>query len=172
MNVRQRIRETFLRNARAVALRPAFGRGTAVTRVRLREGLACEVEDGRWRLSVDMSEKTGGAASAPDPGVMGRAALGSCLAIGYAQEAAVRGIELKALEVEVQADYDARAELGLPGAEPGYVQVRCVVTVESDAPRPEILAMLDEVDARSPYLAVFTRPQDVRREVRFGARER
>src|SRR3990167_2464843 len=80
----EQIKTTFERNARAVSLRPAAARGTATTRVTLREGLTCDVQDGAWQLAVDMPQKSGGDGSAPDPGVYGRTALGSCLAIGYA----------------------------------------------------------------------------------------
>jgi len=172
MSVQQRIKEIFLRNARAVALRPSVGQGTAVTRVRLREGLICDVEEGPWKLTVDMTVKSGGDEAGPNPGVYGRTALGSCMAITYAQGAALRGIHLRSLEVEIQADYDSRPELGVDGAESGYVQVRCVVKVDTDAPEEAVIEMLDDADQRSSYLAVFRRPQDVRREVRFVGRER
>src|SRR5437868_435627 len=76
------------RNAKALELRPSVGQGTAVTRVRLIDGLACRIEEGQWSLTADMSTKSGGANSGPNPGVLGRASLGSCLAIGYAMWAA------------------------------------------------------------------------------------
>ena len=75
-----RIRTAFARNRKAVTLRPSVGQGTAVTRVRVDEGLTCRVQDGAWELTTGMSRKTGGTGEAPDPGVFGRAALGSCLA--------------------------------------------------------------------------------------------
>src|SRR6059036_3530232 len=102
------IRVALERNAQAIALRPALGQGTAITRVRLGPGLACEVEEGPWRLVVGMSEKSGGTNAGPSPGVLGRAALGTCLAIGYGMWAARLGVPLESLEVEVQADYDLR----------------------------------------------------------------
>jgi uncharacterized OsmC-like protein len=167
MDPRERIREAFERRLTALGRRPSAGQGTAVTRVRLCEGLACDIEDGPWKLRVDMSEKSGGAGSGPDPGVFGRSALGACMAIAYAMWAAYRGIELERVEVEVQADYDACGIVGVGDVRPEYKQVRCVVTIASPAPRDEVLRMMDEADAHSPYFGVFTRPVDVRREVRF-----
>jgi hypothetical protein len=80
----------------------ALGRqGTAVTRVRLVDGLACEIEEGAWKLVADMSPKSGGEGKGPNPGILGRGALGSCLAIGYAMWAARLGVPLTSLEVEV-----------------------------------------------------------------------
>jgi uncharacterized OsmC-like protein len=163
------IREAFERNRKALELRGSIGQGTAVTRVRLREGLACDVEDGPWRLTVDMSRKSGGSESAPNPGVLGRAALGSCLAIGYSMWAAALGIPLSSLEVAIEADYDTRAEYGVDDVRPGYREVRYIVTVGSSAPEADILRLLDTADRHSSYLAVFANPQPVRREVRIVA---
>jgi len=46
MTSSRRIKERFERNARAVELRPSVGRYTSRSRVRLREGLTCDIEDG------------------------------------------------------------------------------------------------------------------------------
>jgi uncharacterized OsmC-like protein len=167
----EHIRSVLDRNARALELRPAIGQGTAVTKVRLTEGLACQIEEGDWKLTADMSQKSGGANTGPNPGVLGRASLGSCLAIGYAMWAARTGISIRSLEVEVQADYDTRAEYGLHGVKPGYGQVRCIVDVESDAPEADVRRVLDEANAASSYLHVWQDPQDVRFEIRVRRQE-
>ena len=73
----------FERNAKALSLRPTLGIGTATTTVRVRDGLTCEIEDGPWKLTADMGEKQGGGNQGPNPGVLGRGALGSCLAMSY-----------------------------------------------------------------------------------------
>jgi len=164
------IATSFERNRRAVSLRPTVGQGTAVTRVTLREDLACDIRDGAWELTAGMGSKSGGTGEGPDPGVLGRGALGSCLAVGYALWAAKAGLPLTSLEVEVRADYDVRGEYGLDDVAPGYEQIRYVVTVESDAPEDEVRRVLDEADAYSPYLHLFRNPQDVRRDLRIRAR--
>jgi uncharacterized OsmC-like protein len=116
-----------------------------------------------------MSRKSGGSESAPNPGVLGRAALGSCLAIGYSMWAAALGIPLSSLEVAIEADYDTRGEYGVDDVRPGYREVRYIVTVGSSAPEADILRLLDTADRHSSYLAVFANPQPVRREVRIVA---
>jgi len=165
----ERIRTTFERSVKALTLRPAMGQGTAVTKVRVRDGMTCDIEDGRWSLVADLSEKSGGTGAGPDPGVLGRAALGSCLAMSYAKWAAARGVPISGVEVEIQADYDARGEYGIEDVSPGYLEVRYVVTVESAAPEEEILSLLDEADTYTPWLDVFARPQELRRDVRVVA---
>jgi uncharacterized OsmC-like protein len=164
----EQIKTTFERNAKAMAVRPSVGRGTATTKVRLRDGLTCDVEDGKWKLTVDMSAKSGGDGRAPDPGVYGRTALGSCLAISYQLWAAKLGVAFSRLEVNVQADYDSGGYHGVTDVPAGYGQVRYIVSVDSDAPEADVLNVLDQADAHSPYLDVFTRALDVRREVRVA----
>jgi uncharacterized OsmC-like protein len=167
----ERIRTTFERNRRALELRAGVGLGTAVTRARLREGLACEVEEGRWRFMVDMSPKSGGGDEGPNPGVLGRGALASCLAIGYAMWAAALGVPIASLTVTVEADYDTRAEYGVGDVRPGYREVRYIVEVASAAPEAEVMRVLDAAEAHSSYLAVFGNPQPLRRDVRIAQPE-
>lgn len=167
------IKHAIERNVKAVSLRPSVGRSTAVTRVRLKGGLRCEVEDGEWKISVGMSTKYGGDGEAPNPGVLGRGALGSCLAVGYAMWAARMGVELTSLEVEVQADYDVRGELGVsPDVRPGYGAIRYVVTVSSPASEEDVMRVLDTADRCSSWVDNIANAVPVAREVRVLAGER
>jgi hypothetical protein len=82
--------------------------------------------------------------------------------------AARLGIALDSLEVQVEADYDSRGELGVSDdVPPGYTQVRYVVTVASPATDAEIRNLLDTADRYSPYRDVFARAHDVRRDLRI-----
>ena len=146
------IKTTIERSVKAVSLKPSVGQGTAVTKVRLRGGLACDIQDGPWTLVAGMSEKYGGSNEAPNPGVLGRAALGSCLAIGYAMWAARLGVPIDSLEVEVHADYDVRGELGVDDAvRPGYTEVRYIVAVSSPASAEAVHRWLDTADRYSSW---------------------
>jgi uncharacterized OsmC-like protein len=148
-----------------VARQPSTGRGTATTRCTLKPGLECEIEDGAWKLTAGMSDKWGGTNAGPNPGILGRGAFGSCLAIGYAVWAARLGVPIDALEVLVQGDYDSRGELGIADdVPPGYLQVRYHVTVTSPASAADVRRVLDTADKHSPYLDVHVRAHDVRRE--------
>lgn len=166
----ERIRTAIERNEKAIRLRPSVGQGTAVTKVRVRDGLTCDIEDGPWKLVADESQGEGGNGEGPDPGVFGRAALGSCLAIGYAQWAAKLGVPLTNIEVEVHADYDARGMFGIADdVPPGWTGLRYTVSVESRVPEAEVRRMLDEADAHSPLLDDFSRATSIGREVRITA---
>lgn len=146
------IASTLERNIKAVTLRPSVGQGTAVTRATLRDGLACDIQEGPWTLVAGMTEKYGGTNEGPNPGVYGRAALASCLALGYAMWAARLNVQIDALEIEVQADYDVRGELGVnDDVRPGYSQIRYIVNVSSPASPEEIERWLDVADRYSSW---------------------
>src|SRR5262245_18069173 len=163
------IRVAFEKSARTLTLRPSRGRSTRVSRTRLRHGLSCEIEEGPWKLITDMPPQAGGGGTAPTPGVFGRAALGSCLAVCYMMYAAKLGVPIDGIDVEVQAEYDDGALFGVGDSPAGYSEVRYAVTIESRAPEHDILRVLDEGDAHSPYLDVFRRAQPCRRSVRIVA---
>jgi uncharacterized OsmC-like protein len=165
------IRTAIERARTALTRMESVGRGTARTRARIGEGLTCRVEDGSWSFTADMPEKAGGAVQGPDPGVYGRAALASCLAVGYSMWAAHRGVHLASLEVEVEADYDVRAEYGVGDGSPGYEEIRWTVRVESSAPEEVVREVLEVAEARSPFLALFRDPQRVVRQVEINRKE-
>ena len=165
MAQKEKIRQAFERNAKALNLRPSIGRNTTVTKVRITEGLTCEVEEGDWRLTLDMGEKHGGQNQGANPGTHGRAALGSCLAMTYVLWANYCHLPYRHIDVEIQADYNTNGTYREVGIAPGYEQIRYTVTIESDAPEAEIMSVLDRADARCTYLDIFKNPQDVKRKV-------
>ena len=166
-----RIREISERNARVLSLRPDKGHLTGATRARIEDGLRCIVEDGPWRLATDMPRKAGGDETAPTPGVLGRGALASCLAIGISMWAARLEIPIDAIEVEVLADFDARGELGVGGARAGYEDIRHQVHVDSPASKEEVLELIEIAERHSPYLDVFSRAQPMRRILTLNGME-
>ena len=165
MSESEKIKQAFERTVKTFSLKPSLGLGTGVSKTRIKNGLTCEIQEGRWKFLADMPASVGGNDEGPTPGVYGRAALGSCLAVGYMLRASAMGITIDALEVEVQADYDDGGLFGTGDKDPGYQEVRYTVTIESEATEEDILKLLDEADKHSPYLDVFTRGQACKREV-------
>jgi uncharacterized OsmC-like protein len=167
----QTIREIFERHVRTLTHKPARGLLTFATTARRVDGLRCEIEDGRWRLATDVPAKLGGADTAPTPGMLGRGALASCLVTTISCWAARLDIPLDALEVEVQADADARGELGFAGIRPGYGEVRYTVSVRSPASRAAISDLLATAEHATPYLDIFGRAVPLRgvRRINEGA---
>ena len=160
------IKDALERATKLIEASPSIAQGTAVTKVTLSPGLACEVEDGPWRFSAGMTAKYGGQNTGPNPGVYGRAALGTCLAIGYGMWAAKLDIPVRSLTVEVRARYDVRGEFAIDDSiRPGYLDIVYVVTVETDAPDADVHRWLDAADAHSSLLDDFRNPVPASREV-------
>ena len=158
-DAQHQIQTALERAARAMTLRDTVGKGTAVTSVRLTEGLVCHVEEGEWRLTTDMSAKMGGEGTAPNPGVLGRAALGSCFATSFAMWAARKNLPFESIDVSVEADYDARGELGVDAnVTPGYLQIRFVIKVVSEAPAADVQAVLELTERHTSWLDLMRRP--------------
>ena len=166
------IRAIVERNVQLLALKPSRGHLTCATKARLVDGLRCEIEEGPWKFAADMPAKVGGDETAPTPGVLGRGALASCLAIGIATWSARLGVPIDALEVEVQADFDARGELGVGnGIPPGYTEVRYVVSIDSRASKHDLDKLLSTAERFSPYLDVFGRALALRGVLRLNGEE-
>jgi len=166
----EQVREALERNARAVSARRSVGTGTATTKAVLRPGLECMVTDGPHALTVAMTEKYGGTGQGPNPGVFGRAALASCIAITYGMWAARLGVPFESLEVNVEADYDVSGELGVDDAvRPGYSAMRYLVTVTSTSSEADVMRVLDTADRHSSYLDIFSNGVPLAREVRVNA---
>jgi uncharacterized OsmC-like protein len=163
------LRAIIERNAKAIELLPSTGQGTATTRVRVRSGLTCEISDGAWTLTADASPGEGGANLGPDPGVLVRAGLGSCLAQGYVMWAAKLGVPIEGVEVVVDADYDARGMFGVDDAVvPGWPAVRYTAYIESGAPAERVREMVEMADRHSPVLDDLRRAGNVSGELRIG----
>ncbi len=169
MSQEEQIKTVFERKAKLLAARESLGQGTATTVARSTNGLTCQIEEGDWKLTCDVAEPSGGNNKGPNPGLYARGALAACLAMSYTTWAAVRGIAIKNVEIEIQADYDARGHYAVGEVTSGYLDVRYNVTIESDAPEADILEMMDKADQHTAILDVFAKKQPVRREVNIVA---
>ena len=102
---------------------------------RLETGLAVTLTGpGGESLRTDMPTGIGGAASAPSPGWILRAAAASCVASLIAIRAAETGIELTSVDVDVDSESDDRGILGLdPAISAGALSMKVVVAIVGPA---------------------------------------
>jgi len=159
MKYQEDIKNKFERNEKILSTKPSFGLGVGYSTVKIVDGLSCEISEGDWKLKTDMAEQVGGSASAPSPGVLGRAAFGSCLATAYMMWASKLNIVIDSLEINVEADYNDGGLFGTINDFPGYSEVRYQVNIKSPHSQEEINTLLDKADKHSPYLDVFSRNQ-------------
>jgi uncharacterized OsmC-like protein len=69
-------------------------------------------------------------------------ALSFCYAVGFAANAAAKGIQLDRMEYEVEGDLDVRPFLGMDGPRPGFTRIRATGRVSSPNATPEQLEEL------------------------------
>jgi uncharacterized OsmC-like protein len=101
-------------------------------------------------IKSDEPAGLGGGDTAPNPVEQLLAALGNCLAVGYAANAAVAGIEIKDLSIKVDGDVNLNSFLGLKEGHAGFSNIRVAVDLKSDADPAAIEALHERVRASSP----------------------
>lgn len=119
----------------------------------LESGLLCRVT-GPHGVSImtDMPVALGGGATAPNPGWFMRASLAACNATVIALMAVQRNIALKALEVTVSSETDARGMLGMEEeVNAGMDQLAVTVRITaSGVPDDELRALVSWAISHSP----------------------
>lgn len=89
-------------------------------------------------------------------------AIGSCLAVGFAYNAAAQGIELEELRFQSEGDLDLHGFLGLSDTvRPGFESIRFTVTVKADASREKLEELCAYVQRTSPLLDIVRNPVPV-----------
>ena len=102
-------------------------------------------------IGSDEPDGLGGTDTGPNPVEQVIAALGNCLAVGYAANASAAGIELKDLSIDVEGDLDLHTFLGLASqGNAGYSNIRVKVNIDSDASESDIQALHEKVVGTSP----------------------
>ena len=90
------------------------------------------------------------------------AGLASCLAVGFAYNAAARGIRIDELTLNVAGNIDLHGFLGLSEkVRPGYRDIRVTCRVKSDASREQLMELCDYVQKTSPVLDIVRNPVGV-----------
>lgn len=110
-----------------------------------------------FRIEGDEPEEILGERTAPNAVELLLAALGSCLSVGYAANAAAMDVELEELRFELDGDIDLRGFLGISeDVRPGYSTMTCTTYITTDASDDEVIELRERVEETSPLLDVIT----------------
>ena len=104
----------------------------------------------------------GGSDTAPNPVEQLLAALGNCLAVGYAANAAAAGIAIERLDIRLSGDLDLRAFLGLADGNAGFDTIRAEVDLVTDGPDDQRAELHERVVGTSPVGHTLARAVPVR----------
>ncbi len=89
-------------------------------------------------------------------------ALAFCYAVGFAANAAAKGIEIEHMEYEVEGDLDVRAFLGMDGPRAGFARIRATGRVSSpNASREQLEELCRYVQETSPVRDCLVDPVPV-----------
>ena len=89
-------------------------------------------------------------------------ALASCVSAGVATTAASRGIELSAIDATISGEMDVRGILGIdPDVRNGFSRIDLEVSVEGDAPKADLDALVAASTKRSAVFDILTNPVTV-----------
>lgn len=130
-------------------------RSTLVASGTIKEGLACHVEQGKFRTTLDMGTGMGGEASGPPPGFFARAAIVGCVAIAVKMLAAREGLRFEQVDVTVEMDFDDAALMFLTESSAAPLNTRVNIAIKSDEPEELVSDLVDRALSRDPwYLAL------------------
>jgi uncharacterized OsmC-like protein len=108
-------------------------------------------------IASDEPRGMGGTNSAPNPAEQLLAALGNCLAVGYALSASAAGVTIRDLRIDVEGELDLHPLLGLADGHPGFSAIRVAVHLDTDADEDAVAALHAKVAATSPVGQTLSR---------------
>ena len=92
--------------------------------------------------------------------------LASCLTAGVAAVAQNRGIQLRSVESKLEGQMDVRGILGIDSdVRNGYDEIKVTFTIDADASKKDIEAIVAQSQKRSAVYDVITNPVNVTVEV-------
>ncbi|MHB8883373.1 MAG: OsmC family protein [Thermodesulfovibrionales bacterium] len=128
-------------------------------------GFKVETCSREFTLLADEPEMLCGTNTAANPVEMVLQAYGACLTIGYAMNAAVRGIIVKDLKIDLEGEIDLPGFLGLESPEalnmdklPGFKNITAKVKIQADADAKTLQELHKHVISTSPVGVTLSRP--------------
>lgn len=125
-----------------------------------------------FKMLADEPEMLCGTNTAANPVEMVLQAYGACLSIGYAMNAAVRGITIDDIKIDIEGEIDLPGFLGLEAPEklkmdklPGFKNVVARVKIKSSADPKTLQELHNHVLSTSPVGMTLTRPVTLKAEL-------
>jgi uncharacterized OsmC-like protein len=116
----------------------------------------------KFVVMVDEPEMLGGLDNAPNPVEVVMSALCGCVTAGIATNAELFGVPLDAVEIDMEADLDARGMLGHDKAvRNGITDIRYTVTIQSPAPEATVRKCKETIDRKSVVRDTLANPVNI-----------
>lgn len=128
-------------------------------------GFKVETCSREFTLLADEPEMLCGTNTAANPVEMVLQAYGACLTIGYAMNAAVRGIKVDDIKIDLEGEIDLPGFLGLEPPEalqmdklPGFKTITATIKIKADAGEQALRDLHAHVFSTSPVGLTLSRP--------------
>src|SRR6266404_4582317 len=110
--------------------------------------------------SAERSTSTG--FGAPNPVEVLLSALAGCVTAGIATNAQMFGVPIDAIDIDLEADVDARGLLGHDkSVRNGATDIRYTVTIQSSAPEDQVRRCKETIDRKSPVRDTLANPVNI-----------
>lgn len=114
-------------------------------------------------IMIDEPVQLLGTGRYPNPQQVLFAAINACILNTFVVNAAVRGVRLESLELELEGDIDLRGFLGIEESVPrGYTELNLVVRVRGDATREQFEEIMQSACDHSPNFYTVTQPVPIK----------
>jgi len=125
----------------------------------------------RFTVMVDEPPELGGIDGAPNPVEVLLSALAGCVTAGIATNAQMFGVPIDGIDIELEADVDARGLLGHDkSVRNGVTDIRYTVTIASSAPEEKIRKCKETIDRKSPVRDTLANPVNITSTLVFKPR--
>jgi uncharacterized OsmC-like protein len=151
----------------AVQATPSAGQTVWQAKTTWQRGFQSQAQIRNFTIGMDEPTALGGSDTAPNMVEMVLGAYGCCLTTGYVMNAALQGIELEGVEIDLAGDLDLNGFFGLSAeVSPGYTDVRARIHLRAPRATAEQLQQLHTlVTTTSPVGAILQRPVRVAAEL-------
>ena len=147
----------------AIQADPAKARVVFKAETRLKQNVCCTAKVRDFPImTIDEPPALGGGNAAMNPVELVLVALGTCQEIMFSAHAAVMGIPLNEVKVDVKGYLDTRGLFGIDPATPaGYQKITFETTIKSSADEASLCKLIEIVEERCPLLDTLIRPIEV-----------
>jgi uncharacterized OsmC-like protein len=155
---------------------PALGKCVVKARSTWQRGTKTQVTVGEWyaggnnmaapprrfTIMVDEPEALGGVDGAPFPPEVLLAALAGCVTNGTAVNAALFGVPVDAIEIDMQGHIDVRGFLGHDkSVRNGITDIDYTITIQSPAREDQVRKCKETIDRKSPIRDTLANPVNI-----------
>lgn len=157
------LKDALSKTVKGIQDNPIMSRVVFEAQTELVEGVRCTGTVRNFApITVDEPPELGGQDKGVNPVELLLVSLGACQEIMYAAMAAMMGIKLDAVKVNLKGSLDLKGLFGMdPAIPPGYQKITYETVLTSSASESELHKLIEAVETHCPVLDTLVRPIEV-----------